>query len=118
MAPENTPWVYTPCSVRALDKLTKVFRFLYQRGHGPPLTCSECPTATGWQGHLLLCLDCVYIGCMNPDLRHFQQHADATGHALAVDIEFFQVFCTICGDYVYDPDIERISQYERFVLAS
>ncbi|SPQ93520.1 unnamed protein product (mitochondrion) [Plasmodiophora brassicae] len=52
------------------------------------------------------CLDCVYFGCWHG--RHIQQHSEARGHRLAIDLTRLELYCFHCKDYVYDDRVEKV----------
>ncbi|XP_006813337.1 ubiquitin carboxyl-terminal hydrolase 22-like [Saccoglossus kowalevskii] len=54
------------------------------------------------------CLHCVFFGCYSR--KHIQDHAKSKRHHLAVDLSYGAVMCFICGDYVYDRDLEYIAR--------
>jgi ubiquitin carboxyl-terminal hydrolase 22/27/51 len=63
------------------------------------------------EGRLLICLQCVFFGCWNKG--HILQHFKETNHHLAVEASHNQIYCYLCGDYVYDTDFELAVSVER-----
>lgn len=55
------------------------------------------------------CLHCVFFGCLEPD-NHMQLHVKATGHALAIELNYGIAFCFKCKDYIYDAELDAISR--------
>lgn len=49
------------------------------------------------------CLHCVFFGCH----KHIREHGKQ--HNLSVDLNYGQIYCTSCGDYVYDTAIEKVA---------
>ena len=39
-----------------------------------------------------------------------QEHIKSCGHRLWVDLEYGNVYCASCGDYVYDGELMTISE--------
>ncbi|XP_015778040.1 PREDICTED: ubiquitin carboxyl-terminal hydrolase 22-like [Acropora digitifera] len=66
--------------------------------------CHDCGT---YSSRLHSCLFCVYFGCYTGN-RHIQYHAQSTGHSLALDLTHGAVYCFMCGDNVYDLELEKI----------
>ncbi|KAJ8607408.1 hypothetical protein CTAYLR_009947 [Chrysophaeum taylorii] len=78
-----------------------------RRRAGPCATCGLDRLARG--DDLMACLHCNYVGCWSPfrrrrgvEGRHIQWHLVRCGHAFAVHLERFEVYCQRCGDFVYD----------------
>lgn len=92
-----------------LDGFRKAIAFLRQRSSLHPLHCLEC-SAFSW---LHICLHCVFIGCFAKDDSHIMQHKEKTGHFLSLETTYFQVYCGLCKDYIYDPEFHRILEEER-----
>eukprot|EP00731_Ephydatia_muelleri_P038015 Em0630g1a len=55
------------------------------------------------------CLHCVFFGCLEPD-NHMQLHVKATGHSLAIELNYGIAFCFKCKDYIYDAELDAISR--------
>lgn len=66
--------------------------------------CIDCERKS-WR--MLACLSCTVFACSK---EHFQKHLELKQHFLAVDISHGKVFCFLCEDYVYHPDIEASSR--------
>lgn len=48
-----------------------------------------------------------------------QEHIKSCGHRLWVDLEYGNVYCASCGDYVYDGELMTISeQHHRWLLTT
>jgi hypothetical protein len=55
-------------------------------------------------------LRCLACGTASPSAaRHRSSHRGkrAAGHELALDLACGEVFCTACGDFVYDSELDR-----------
>ena len=63
----------------------------------------------------------MFIGCWK---AHIQKHFVQSGHCLgkaniticlfqAIDINLNEIYCNICGDYVYDNDFNSVNKQER-----
>ncbi|KAK3039973.1 hypothetical protein RJ639_027163 [Escallonia herrerae] len=64
-------------------------------------------TVCGACGHapprLYACLACAAVSCR----LHAPSHAaESPGHAIAVDVNRAELFCCLCEDQVYDPDLD------------
>eukprot|EP00306_Pavlova_sp_CCMP459_P011661 CAMPEP_0185189282 /NCGR_PEP_ID=MMETSP1140-20130426/5939_1 /TAXON_ID=298111 /ORGANISM="Pavlova sp., Strain CCMP459" /LENGTH=694 /DNA_ID=CAMNT_0027755833 /DNA_START=92 /DNA_END=2176 /DNA_ORIENTATION=- len=68
----------------------------------PTRRCFACPP--GRVGRRLhLCLHCVHIACRPAGGdSHLAIHFAATDHALALDLDLLEIWCSRCADYVYD----------------
>ncbi|KAJ8319108.1 hypothetical protein KUTeg_004199 [Tegillarca granosa] len=73
-----------------------------------PAKSSLCHSCHTYGGRLHACLYCIYFGCYGA--KHIQNHAETTGHNLAVDMTYGTVYCFWCNDYVYDADFEEIAR--------
>ncbi|XP_033122168.1 ubiquitin carboxyl-terminal hydrolase 22-like, partial [Anneissia japonica] len=65
----------------------------------------KCNTCHRHDGRLHACLQCIFFGCYNRG--HIHDHAKLKQHNLAVDLAYGAVYCYLCGDYIYDQDLEE-----------
>jgi len=72
------------------------------------LKCHQCHTYTN---RLHACLHCVYFGCYTGG-KHVFDHSKKKNHILAVDLLYGNVYCFLCGTYVYDDELEQIGRDE------
>ncbi|XP_060063391.1 ubiquitin carboxyl-terminal hydrolase 22-like [Ylistrum balloti] len=72
-----------------------------------------CHTCRQHGPRLHACLHCIYFGCYGA--KHIHEHAETTGHFLAVDMIHGAVYCFECCDYMYDEQLEEIArkQYKK-----
>ncbi|BFZ17573.1 hypothetical protein BsWGS_20612 [Bradybaena similaris] len=56
------------------------------------------------------CLSCIFFGCYGK--RHIHEHSEDRKHHIAIDMSFGTVFCFVCGDYVYDSQLEEIARVQ------
>ncbi|KAG1704425.1 Ubiquitin carboxyl-terminal hydrolase 22 [Nymphon striatum] len=70
-----------------------------------------CHTCNSFGPRLHSCLHCIYFGCYNG--RHIQEHAKSKKHFLAVDMSYGVLICFLCGDYVYDKELEIIAKRDK-----
>jgi ubiquitin carboxyl-terminal hydrolase 22/27/51 len=56
------------------------------------------------------CLSCIFFSCWG---QHLKEHARSSQHRLWIDLEYGQVFCCLCDDYVYDTDLTSISDQHK-----
>eukprot|EP00897_Mesotaenium_endlicherianum_P000286 jgi/Mesen1/10258/ME000778S09605 len=121
---------YTPCEhllkfrrrngsqyFRALETCLKVGcgnRASISRARNEIPKCHLCGKS---KGRLYACLTCAAIGCCEPLNGHVSAHAGnhvcshargKPGHELAVDIDRVELFCSMCGDQVYDADFDQV----------
>ncbi|KAJ2076521.1 hypothetical protein H4R24_005652 [Coemansia sp. RSA 988] len=69
----------------------------------PAPACFACGTPAD---RLHVCLTCDYFGCWRRGQRpHIVEHLQTTRHPFALDFVQQQVYCSACGDYVYDASI-------------
>ncbi|KAJ2789127.1 hypothetical protein H4R20_007237, partial [Coemansia guatemalensis] len=69
----------------------------------PAPACFACGTPAD---RLHVCLTCDFFGCWRRGQRpHIVEHLQTTGHPFALDFVQQQVYCSACGDYVYDASI-------------
>ncbi|KAK9890151.1 hypothetical protein WA026_008957 [Henosepilachna vigintioctopunctata] len=59
--------------------------------------------------YLHACLECVFFGCM----KHIREHAKTHKHTLTMDLIYGQIHCNLCGDYIYDSDMENIMKENK-----
>ena len=62
---------------------------------------------------LHVCLGCVFIGCYP---KHLYSHAQSSHHNFAMDFNHGQVYCIKCKDYIYHPEIDRVTNAETVML--
>jgi len=72
------------------------------------MKCHQCHTSASF---LHACLHCVYFGCYSGS-KHIIDHLQKKNHALAVDLNYGNIYCSICETYVYDEEIDAISKDE------
>ncbi|GAB1602415.1 ubiquitin carboxyl-terminal hydrolase 22-like [Argonauta hians] len=74
------------------------------------IKAEKCLCHTCHQGSVRLhaCLECVFFGCFQA--KHIHDHAKDKNHNLAVDLSYGAVYCTPCGDYVYDKELEDLAK--------
>ncbi|KNC84947.1 hypothetical protein, variant [Sphaeroforma arctica JP610] len=65
-----------------------------------------CRTCGDIGGNLHACLTCASYHCRRKE--HLKQHYKETKHELAIDVANNAVYCLVCGEYVYDVDIDRV----------
>ena len=73
-------------------------------------TCHDC------LGRLHACLHCVYIGCMAKNVGdgcHILHHLQTRNHTFCIDFVNLMIYCSKCGDYVYDSELEEIVNLEK-----
>lgn len=56
------------------------------------------------------CLHCVYFACWTSG--HMNDHNLETGHPLSVENDTLSIYCSLCGDVVYDRDMELVASTE------
>ncbi|KAJ3221835.1 hypothetical protein HK099_003057 [Clydaea vesicula] len=78
----------------------------------PTLMCSTCGNCCD---RLLACIQCVFIGCHG---KHFTEHQFKSGHLFSVELNYLNVFCFKCKDYIYDLDLERALDMENLRMDS
>lgn len=75
----------------------------------------KCTVCEKRDSFLLLCLECVYFGCIEQDhfAKHFEENSD---HYIGVEASFGQLYCCQCKDFVYDKECEdeRRREENRF----
>lgn len=54
--------------------------------------------------HACISVDCVYFGCH----RHIREHTSSQNHTFSMDLNYGQLHCSLCNDYVYDSEIDSI----------
>ncbi|XP_023347447.1 ubiquitin carboxyl-terminal hydrolase 22 [Eurytemora carolleeae] len=74
--------------------------------------CHLCHANSGNRLHS--CLSCVYFGCWG---QHMADHLkEKEQHWLWVDMQYGNIWCAICKDYVHDTELKSIS--DQLVSAS
>jgi len=66
--------------------------------------CSVCHKSSGLRLHS--CLSCIFFGCWG---THMKEHMRAKQHKIWVDLEYGNIWCGICSDYVHDTEFKIIS---------
>ena len=56
---------------------------------------------------LMSCIHCVYFGCLAH--QHMKNHLKAKKHCFAIDLQYCNVFCLYCDDFIYDRNVENIN---------
>jgi len=79
-----------------------------QKRKGTNMKCHQCHC---YSNFLHACLHCVYFGCYMGS-RHIMDHLTKKNHALAIDLNYGNVFCIVCQSYVYDKEIDLIIKEE------
>ncbi|RUS72708.1 hypothetical protein EGW08_019529 [Elysia chlorotica] len=68
----------------------------------------KCVLCGDYRPRLHACLSCIYFGCY--DKKHIHQHSEETKHHLAIDVSYGIIYCFVCGDYVYDSELEELAR--------
>ncbi|XP_059145026.1 ubiquitin carboxyl-terminal hydrolase 22-like isoform X2 [Physella acuta] len=68
----------------------------------------KCVTCDDIQPRLHACLSCIFFGCY--ERKHIHEHSDERKHPIAIDVSYGTIFCFICGDYVYDSELEELAR--------
>jgi len=56
------------------------------------------------------CLSCITFACWG---QHMKEHVKSVGHKLWMDLEYGNVYCSGCQDYVYDSELMTISEQHQ-----
>jgi len=56
------------------------------------------------------CLSCINFACWG---QHMKEHTKGVGHKLWMDLEYGNVYCSGCQDYVYDSELVAISEQHQ-----
>lgn len=67
--------------------------------------CHHCHRSS--RSRLHSCLSCIYFACFG---AHLRDHVKSSGHRLWLDLDTANVFCVSCSDYVYDSELQAISE--------
>ncbi|ESN98084.1 hypothetical protein HELRODRAFT_113992 [Helobdella robusta] len=70
-----------------------------------------CYTCRQYHPRLHSCLYCVFFGCYAN--KHINDHAKTQKHHLAIDLTYGVILCFLCGDYVYDDDMDETAKKEQ-----
>lgn len=54
----------------------------------------------------------MFFGCH----RHIREHAKTQKHSFSLELNYGQVHCILCNDYIYDSDLDKIA-IENKILA-
>ncbi|KAK9497330.1 hypothetical protein O3M35_004669 [Rhynocoris fuscipes] len=73
-------------------------------------TCFDCETYCS--NRILACMHCIYLGCF---VKHIGEHVRHSSHSLYVELSNGHLYCSNCKDYIYDADIEEISEKQRLI---
>lgn len=68
----------------------------------------KCVSCDDIRPRLHACLSCIYFGCY--DKKHIHAHSEEKKHHIAIDVSYGTVYCFVCGDYVYDSELEEIAK--------
>ncbi len=109
----------TPSNKEAFTHVMRLVKGLehnIQRTEVPPPSCQGCTSAgmlvssaPPFAGRLHVCLHCAFVGCW--EHNHQQQHmVNTPGHVFAVCIHHSMLYCSLCADYVYDPEFDLAGQ--------
>lgn len=71
--------------------------------------CTECSSSID---RIHACLQCPYMGCYRGG--HFKRHLKNLEHDFGIDCASMTIYCNVCNDYIYDPELERIGRNELF----
>ena len=88
-------WFVTPVTSLARDKKAS------------SCICHSCHRS-GTRLHS--CLMCIHFACWRSCMK---DHVKSTGHKLWVDLEYGNVYCVSCQDYVYDRELMVISEQHQ-----
>ncbi|CAH2354769.1 ubiquitin carboxyl-terminal hydrolase 8 [[Candida] railenensis] len=69
------------------------------------LHCSDCSLNNFH--HNFICLQCPHVGCFN-NMNHAYQHFKQNSHFFGIDSNIGLLYCFMCGDYINDPQLEKI----------
>uniref|UniRef100_A0A0B7A1L4 Ubiquitin carboxyl-terminal hydrolase n=2 Tax=Arion vulgaris TaxID=1028688 RepID=A0A0B7A1L4_9EUPU len=69
----------------------------------------KCIVCDEIKPRLHACLSCIFFGCYGK--KHIHQHSEDRKHHI-VDISYGTVFCFVCGDYVYDSQLEDLAKVQ------
>lgn len=67
--------------------------------------CHNCHSSAGKRLHS--CLSCIYFACWG---SHMKEHLRSKQHKIWVDLEYGNIWCAACSDYVYDTELKIISE--------
>ncbi|XP_074040933.1 ubiquitin carboxyl-terminal hydrolase nonstop [Leptinotarsa decemlineata] len=68
-----------------------------------------CRTCKKRGPFLHACLECVHFGCH----RHIREHMKFHQHLFSVELLYGQIHCSSCDDYIYDAEIDEITNYNK-----
>ena len=69
------------------------------------LRCTECSLNNFH--HNFICLQCPHVGCCSHH-NHAHVHYKMNQHLFAIDSHNGLLYCFLCGDYINDPELEKI----------
>lgn len=95
-------------SFSSILRFVKGLEMNLKRDDVPYPLCVDCKDPTGW---LHACVSCTFFGCYKQ--KHIQDHASATGHALAVSLTHGYLYCSSCRDYILDKEFDLALREER-----
>ena len=88
----------TPWTQAGMDRKAKASQcFMSLSSHSTPLDSYR---------KLHACLHCIHVSCQ----AHRYSHSSKKSHPLSVELVYGNVYCSECGDYVYDPEFEHVSE--------
>ena len=61
----------------------------------------KCPNGENW-----LCLHCGVVRCSRYVNGHCKDHAEESGHCIAVSLEDLSVWCYRCSAYLTHPSLD------------
>lgn len=70
---------------------------------------SYCQTCRNRGPYMHACLECVYFGCH----EHIRQHTTDQEHNFSIELNYGQIHCSSCGDYIYDTELDDIAMKNR-----
>jgi ubiquitin carboxyl-terminal hydrolase 22/27/51 len=91
--------------------------------------CNHCQS---YSSKLFSCLHCGFTACnrkykhlikennptnSNPNIKtmtHMHNHVRSSGHALALSLDYSNIYCWYCNDYVYHSEIQQL-KYEAII---
>ncbi|KAL1502844.1 hypothetical protein ABEB36_007928 [Hypothenemus hampei] len=70
---------------------------------------SFCHTCRNQGPYIHACLECVYFGCH----EHIREHTQNQVHNFSLELNYGQLHCTSCNDYIYDTELDNIATKNR-----
>jgi len=71
---------------------------------------ASCFTCGKVDSRLHACLHCIHFACVQEENRngHRDEHARINGHPLSVELEYGNVYCSECEDFVYHAELTAV----------